>query len=165
MSLADDLYMLICQLLCCGCNLFMCTLAWSQLKSAFEWYICRCGAAERDGRRLVINVPKSQLFYTEPRLNSHKNIPSNIFPRRKSTVCSSYLQLSCINHPPPLHWFGLKRLLTWRRGRKAALTPPWRGFPRHWAVNHQRRRRRRGLTAGMQNSQRRLPDPRFFITA
>lgn len=103
MSLADDLYMLICQLLCCGCNLFMCTLAWSQLKSAFEWYICSSGAAERDGRRLVINIPKSLLFYTEPRLNSHKNITGNIFQRRKSTVSSSYLQLLCISLEAPAH--------------------------------------------------------------
>lgn len=88
--------MLICQLLC-GCNLFMCTLAWSQLKSAFEWYICTSGAAERDGHRLVINVPKLQLFYTAPRLNSHQNITSNIFQ-----VSSSYLQLLCIS--PPLVW-------------------------------------------------------------
>lgn len=75
--------MLICQLLCRGCNLFMCTLAWSQLKSAFEWYICNGGAAERDDRRLVINIPKSLLFHSEPPFNSHENIGGNHFSERE----------------------------------------------------------------------------------
>lgn len=98
----------------------MCTLAWSQLKSAFEWYICSSGAAERDGRRLVINVPKSLLFYTEPRLNSHKKTSAATF----FTDANGPTPLRiCRFHVFSPHWFGLKLLLTGRRGRKTGLNP------------------------------------------